>query len=79
MKEPKRIKSDFYDALVKHYEAEIEKNLATLSLYLTKPTAIADHSNLLEDMKALTTKLAEANDGWSALKTYFEKDDQNEV
>ena len=75
MRKLKKVKSDFYDALEKHYEAEIEKYIATLSLYLTNPTAVADHTNLLEDMKGLTSKLAEAKDGLSALKTYFHKEE----
>jgi len=71
----KKVKSDFLDALELHYQAEVEKNLATLGLYLSEPTAIADHTNLIEDMKVLTTKLAEAKDGLSALRDHFEKED----
>jgi len=71
----RRIKSDFLDALEMYYQAEIEKNLATLSLYLNKPTAVADHANLMEDMKGLTAKLAEAKDGLKALQDHFEKEE----
>jgi hypothetical protein len=71
----RRIKSDFLDALEMHYQAEIEKNLATLSLYLREPTAVSDHTNLLEDMKGLTNKLAEAEDGLKTLQDHFEKEE----
>jgi len=33
---------EFLDALRKHYEAEIDKNIATLKLYLDNPMAIAE-------------------------------------
>ena len=79
MRKQRRVNSDFYDALEKHYEAEIEKNLATLSLYLKEPAAIADHTGLLDDMKGLTSKLAEASDSLGALKTYFHKEEQDEI
>ena len=74
---PKRkVKTDFLDALESHYQAEIEKNLATLSLYLNNPIAVADHSNLMEDMKGLTDKLAEAKDGLKTLQEHFEKEEK---
>ena len=77
---PKRkVKTDFLDALESHYQAEIEKNLATLSLYLNNPIAVADHTNLMEDMKGLTTSLAEASDALEVLERYFEKDENDEV
>jgi hypothetical protein len=75
----KRVKSDFLEALELHYEAEIAKNLATLGLYLVKPTAVADHSNLMDDMKGLTVKLAEAKDGLKVLQDHFEKEEQDEI
>jgi len=74
---PKRkVKTDFLDALEAHYQAEIEKNLATLNLYLNNPVAVADHTNLMEDMKGLTSNLAEAEDSLEVLEKYFEKEEK---
>lgn len=63
---------DFLDALKKHYEAEIEKNMATLKLYLNNPMAVADHETLLESMKMLTSQLTDAKDALDTLETHFE-------
>ena len=63
---------EFLDALKKHYEAEIEKNAATLKLYLDQPLAVADHEGILESMSKLTHKLAEAEEALNTLESYFE-------
>ena len=63
---------DFLSALKKHYEAEVEKNMVTLQLYLNNPMAIADHETLLESMKMLTKQLADAKEALSTLETHFE-------
>jgi len=63
---------EFLDALRKHYEAEIDKNIATLKLYLDNPMAIADHETLLESMKMITGQLAEAKDALRTLESHFE-------
>ena len=63
---------DFLGALKKHYEAEVEKNMVTLQLYLNNPMAIADHETLLESMKMLTKQLADAKEALSTLETHFE-------
>jgi len=63
---------DFLDALKKHYEAEVDKNMVTLQLYLNNPMAVADHETLLESMKMLTRQLAGAKEALSTLETHFE-------
>lgn len=65
------IGKDFLNALMDHYEAEISKNKTTLRLYLENPSAVADHSGLLEDMKSLTKALAEAEDALACLNRHF--------
>ena len=65
------IGKDFLNALMDHYEAEISKNKTTLRLYLENPTAVADHSGLLEDMKNLAKALAEAEDALACLNRHF--------
>ena len=63
---------EFLDALKKHYEAEIDKNMVTLQLYLDDPLAVADHQNLLDSMKMITRQLADAMDSLNTLQTHFE-------
>jgi len=69
----KQVKNkEFLEALKKHYEAEIDKNMATLKLYLDDPLAVADHENLLDSMKMLTRQLADAQESLSTLDAHFE-------
>ena len=63
---------EFLDALKKHFEAEIGKNIATLKLYLDDPLAVADHEGLIESMIKLTHKTAEAEEALNTLETRFE-------
>ena len=66
---------DFYQALRLHYESQKQESLAVLKLCLTSPVAIGDHSNLLDDMKEWTRKLAEADESLEALNKYFKIQD----
>ena len=61
----------FLRALKLHYESEVKRYQSTLGLYLSQPAAIADHSNLMGDMKELTKSLAEAKDALNTLEEYY--------
>jgi len=63
---------EFLDALKSHYEAERDKNLATLKLYLDEPLAVADHEGVIDSMGKLTQQLAEAEEALKTLETHFE-------
>ena len=67
------VNEGFLRALKLHYESEVKRYQATLGLYLSQPAAIADHSNLMGDMKELTKSLAEAKDALQTLEEYYPK------
>ena len=70
-----KIDNHFYRAAIKAFEAQREEAIATLDLYLNHSVAIADHSQILEEIKSWTNKLAEAQENLNVLKQYFYTDD----
>jgi hypothetical protein len=63
--------NNFYKALRAKLEAKRTTGIATLELYLTKPTAVADHSALVEEMESLLMAVAEAEDALETLEKHF--------
>ncbi len=61
----------FYRAAIKSYEAQREEAIATLNLYFYNSVGIADHSQVLDEIKKWTSKLAEANENLTVLREYF--------
>ena len=57
----------FYRAAIKTFEAQKEEAIATLNLYLNHSVAIADHSQILEEIKTWTNKLAAAQENLKVL------------
>ena len=64
----------FYRAAIKSFEAQREEAIATLELYFQHSVGIADHSDILNEIKKWTTKLAEAQENLKVLKEYFYTD-----
>jgi len=64
------MKNNLFEAVVKHYEAEIARHRATLDLYLNDPVAIADHSTIVEEIFGLVNKLSSAEDSLATLNRY---------
>jgi hypothetical protein len=60
--------NQMYKALVAHFEAQKTEALALLALYMGNPQAVADHSNILEEMVKWTKKLSEAEESLECLK-----------
>lgn len=58
-------------AALSHYEAQRDEALAVLEVYLNNPVGIGEHSNLLDEIKEWTHKLAEAEENISTLNKYF--------
>jgi hypothetical protein len=54
-----------------HYEAQRDEALAVLGVYSSNSVGIADHSNLLDEVKKWICKLAEAEDCLKALDKYY--------
>jgi len=61
----------FYNALKAKLESKRESGIATLELYLTSPSAVADHSALVEEMEGLLCAIAEAEDALETLEHHF--------
>lgn len=68
------IKSNYYNALVKRYEAQIEEAKANLSLYFsnTHLAAIGEHSDLLSEHDKWVEIMANAQDKLEVLKSFYE-------
>ena len=54
-------------SLLKHYESEKAEALAMLNLYFNNPQAVADHSDIMGELKNWTCKLAQAEDNLNVL------------
>ena len=59
----------FHEALIKSYEAEVEEAKAVLKLYLNNVTAVADHTEILKDLREWTAKLSEAEENLKTAKS----------
>ena len=59
-------------AAIKYYQAQKEEALAVLETYFHNDVGIADHSNLLDEVKKWTEKLTEAEENIKTLKKHFE-------
>ena len=65
-------KNVIYDALKAQFEAQKQKALATLTIYLTNPVGIGEHPQHIEEMETMARSLAEAEDVLSTLERTFE-------
>lgn len=71
-------KNIIYDALKSQFEAQRQKALATLTIYLTNPVGIGEHPQHIDEMMILSKSLAEADDVLTTLERTFETE-QEEV
>jgi len=67
-------KNIIYDALKSQFEAQRQKALATLTIYMTNPVGIGEHPQLIEEMMLIAKSLAEADDVIATLERTFEAD-----
>jgi hypothetical protein len=72
------MKNILYGAIKSHFEAQRQKALATISVYLTNPVGIGEHHQIIDEMVEQTKLLAEAMDCINCLEETFEKSDTNE-
>jgi len=61
----------FYKALRTRLQSKIDEGTATLQLYLTNPSAVADHSALVDEMEKILSSISEAEDSLEKLEKYF--------
>ena len=73
-------KNIIYDALKSQFEAQRQKALATLTIYMTNPVGIGEHPQHIEEMVTIAKSLAEADDVLATLERTFEteQEDTNE-
>ena len=73
-------KNIIYDALKSQFEAQRQKALATLTIYMTNPVGIGEHPQHIEEMMTIAKSLAEAEDVIATLERTFEteQEDTNE-
>ena len=73
-------KNLLYDALKSQFEAQRQKALATLTIYMTNPVGIGEHPQHIDEMMTIAKSLAEADDVISTLERTFEteQNDTNE-
>ena len=55
----------------KYYEAQRDEAVAVLNIYFENTVAIADHSNFMDEIKAWTSKLSEAEECLSVLEKHW--------
>ena len=66
-----RIASQLLRASLAHFDAQRQAALATLDIYLHKPIAIGDHSNLVGEIVEATKDLAAAEEAMESLERNF--------
>ena len=70
-------KNIIYEALKAQFEAQKQKALATLTIYMTNPVGIGEHPQHLEEMETLARSLAEAEDVIATLERTFEPKEES--
>ena len=68
------IREAMIKALRKKYEADIEEAKATAEIYLEKPVGIGEHSQFVEELDKLMSKIAEAEDKLTVVNQRFDLD-----
>jgi methylaspartate ammonia-lyase len=73
-------KNIIYNALKAQFEAQKQKALATLTIYMTNPVGIGEHPQHIDEMMTIAKSLAEAEDVIATLERTFEteQEDTNE-
>ena len=67
------ISDHMYNSLIRRYENEIQECKTTLLIYFESSVGIGDHSNHIDEMDGLISRMAEAYDKLKILKKIFKK------
>ena len=62
-----------YDALVAHAKGHIEKHKANVEIYLTNPTGIGEHSDIMESVENELNMIAKYQDQIDVIQKYFKR------
>jgi hypothetical protein len=65
------LSDNFFNALLKRYEADKSQALVSIQLLLSNSVGIGEHSNVLEELDSWVKALAEAEEKLSTLKNNF--------
>ena len=65
------MKLNFYNALEKQYQADIEKAKTNILVYLERGVGVAEHDDTIESIDKLIEQLANAEDKLKTLKENF--------
>jgi len=71
------IPNTLLNSLIAHYESEKNEALAMLGLYLNNPTPVAEHSDILGELKNWTNKLSQAEESLLVLQKYIISQNQD--
>jgi len=66
-----------YDALKAQFEAQKQKAIATLTVYLSSPVGIGEHPQIIDEMEKLTRNIADAEGCLEILAKTFEVKGEN--
>ena len=58
-------------ALLSHAQGDIEKHKANVEVYLTNPTGIGEHSDIMESVENELNMIAKYQDQIDVIKKYF--------
>jgi len=65
------LSDNFFNALLKRYEAEKSQALVSTQLLLSNSVGIGEHSNILDELDSWIKALSEAEEKLSTLKNNF--------
>jgi len=60
-------------ALLAHAQGDIEKHKANVEIYLTNPTGIGEHSDIMESVENELNMIAKYQDQIDVIQKYFKR------
>lgn len=67
------MRKQLIEASRQHYLAHIEKHRINVEVILNNPTAIADHSDIMDAIEKEVALIAEYHDKLEVMNTYFKE------
>jgi hypothetical protein len=65
------MKTRIIEALIKHFEAHIEKHKINVDFYLEKGVGVAEHPDVMDSIEKELAQMADYQDKIEMIKTYF--------
>jgi hypothetical protein len=67
------MRKQLIEASKQHYLAHIEKHRINVEVILNNPTAIAEHSDIMDAIEKEVAQIAEYHDKLEVMNTYFKE------